>query len=174
MSDTEIRTIICKGRYETLICPQSHQIEVIKAAYGYFRNNANFVNQVKNLCNLGRAGSNNCAAASSMKTVTSSCTGKQQCTLYAHDSVFSDKCSRWVYSVLDVTYKCVYKGKAGYAIAIVLSSCLEMNRITRISQIIHLCLAYLALILCFSIASEMDSCKTKYFHPHWLHKVCHL
>ena len=93
------------------MCPYGHEIEVKKAAYGYSVTSS-FYDKVKQLCNKQRSYNRriDCSAASSEQIVKSWCQGKQQCTLYAHDTVFTDKCSRWDYSVLDVTYKCVMKG----------------------------------------------------------------
>lgn len=111
LADTDIRVIVCKGRYEALACPNGYAIEIVKAAYGY-STSSSFSDKVKRLCNNQRSYSgSDCSAPSSNRIVTSLCQGKQQCLLYAHDTEFLDKCSRWSYSVLDVTYKCVQQGK---------------------------------------------------------------
>ena len=115
ISDTDIQVVVCLGRYEALICPASHRIQIVKAAYGMFFNKP-IVSKARYLCNFDRWSDSsgtirrNCAAKSSMSKVKSLCEGKQQCTLYAHDTEFPDHCGRMLYSVLDVTYRCVSGG----------------------------------------------------------------
>eukprot|EP00794_Sanderia_malayensis_P006507 gene6507-7251_t len=110
--DTSIQIMICKGRYETITCPSGYEIEIEDSAYGLFKSNPAHYDTVKRNCNFDhfsdRSGTRhaNCKAPSSQRVVTAKCQKKQQCTLHAFDSEFSDHCGERVYSVLDVTYSC--------------------------------------------------------------------
>ena len=106
--------MICKGRYETLICPRSTRIEIVRASYGLYTNRGGDYNKIVRLCNIDTDRRSrtlgdrvaNCEAPTGLQVVQQSCDGQQQCTLYAHDTVFVDHCGKNVYSILDVTYKC--------------------------------------------------------------------
>ena len=116
ISDKDISQIICKGRYETLICPHGTEVEVTKAAYGLSDRDSRLSRRVRTVCNFDRWSDimierRDCVAKSSLRVVRAACHAKQQCTLRAHDSVFKDHCGDKIYSVLAVTYRCVAKGR---------------------------------------------------------------